>query len=279
MRYACAVVAFATAGCAYAAPAGDDETLFVRANYQCARGEACFVADTEDLCAGRSAPADCLSERRVNYDPKTGTLTVNEELPNDILGFAIIEVRLKFEGGAERAANLELAVSATPCADAGNIAFLGFSRAGNIILDTEKGVSELISPEIHLAHPDARVLIDPSTGKIFDRLPAPHDNGSLFGFQFDSRQAIYYFDKEKCVTAPRNGAGPMKNAAKGCAPLSPSNKWKNDRGLRKATAEELNIAKRTLPKSAELFGEYFNEKVTAIASDGTIVVDLIDACS
>lgn len=279
MRYACAAVAFAITGCAYAGPTGGDETLFVRAKFQCAAGEACFVTDTEDLCAGRSAPADCLSERRVKYDPETDTLAINEELPNDILGFTVVEARLKFEGGPERAANLELAVGATPCADAGNIAFLGFSRAGKIILDTDKGVAELISPEIRLAQPDARILIAPLTGEILDRLPSPHDNGSLFGFQFESRGKIYYFDKEKCVTAPIKGVGRMSIASSVCAPLSPSKDWKNDRGLREATRSEVELAIRSLPKSANRFGEYFSERVSAIASDGTIVVDLIEACS
>lgn len=271
------------AGCAGAQAPSTDAAGRIAVSLACEGSAACFVANAKVSCSANPGFADCIERSGIRFDRESDTLTFDENLPSDIAGISSVPARIKLHGragtGAERDAEVSFAVSATPCEDVAEVAFLGFSGSGAPVLMTDQGPAEIVYPKIALVHEDARVVIDAETGSILDRLPAPHDNESLFGFQFESREDIYFFNADRCMSAPRQNGRLMTPAGDDCPTLRVTGKWENDRGLTDPTLQDVAIAQKALPIAAKAFGDTFGKRVFRIKSDSALVVNLVEACS
>lgn len=71
----------------------------------------------------------------------------------------------------------------------------------------------------------------------------------------------------------------MESVVEGCAPLTATGSWENDRGLAPAEPGDADIVAKALPKVAEWLGDWLPQRVSRIAGTDVIVVDPVIPCT
>jgi hypothetical protein len=206
-------------------------------------------------------------------------IVTDERVPEGFYGIVQFPARLKLENDVEIEAELTMYAGRGMCGMPAVVAFRGYGEDGGMLVETDHGLAEFISPSIEMEIDDARVLIDALSGKIIGTLTAPHDHGGVYGFQFVDPDTIYFFNKEACMTAAGPGRGLMEPVTEGCAPLTVMGSWENDRGLAPAEPGDTDIAAKALPKVAEWFGDALPQRVSRIEGTDMIVVNPVVPCT
>jgi hypothetical protein len=284
-RYNVVALVFCAAGCGTPSPRPATDVLArITVQAECGDAQACFVANTEAIC-GVLRPdfehdtKDCLAYRRTTYDIASDRLITDERVPENLYGAVEFPGRLRLADDKEIDAELTMFTMLDACGDTARVAFRGYGDDGGMLVETDHGLAELLSPSIEMEIDDARVLIDALSGKIIGTLTAPHDHGGLYGFQFVDRDTFYFFNKDACMTAAGPGRGVMEPVTEGCAPLIATGSWENDRGLAPAEPGDADIAAKALPKVVEWFGDALPQRVSRIEGTDMIVVNPVVPCT
>lgn len=284
-RYYVVALVFCAAGCGTSSPGPTTDVLErITVHVECGDAKSCFVANTEAICRvlrpdfehGRK---DCIAYRRTNYDIASDRLITDERVPENLYGAVEFPGRLRLADDKEIDAELTMFTMIGACNDTARVAFHGYSASGRLMIETDNGLAELLSPEMRMEIHNARVLIDATSGEIIAELTAPHDHGGLYGFQFVDRDTFYFFNKDACMTAAGPGRGLMEPVTEGCAPLTVTGSWENDRGLAPAEPGDADIAAKALPKVAEWFGDALPQRVSRIEGTDVIVVNPVVPCT
>lgn len=274
---------FGAAGCINTPVDSDADILRVTVSGNCVDRAACFVGKTMPICPVIEPMSEgsekCLKFKRYAYDAAAREVVTDERVPEGFEGVVQFPAWLMFEDGAKVEVELTMYTGIGMCGMPAVVAFRGYDDDGHVVIETDHGVAALLSPWIVMEISDARVLIDAESREIITKLTAPHDAESAYGFLFVDRDTFYFFNREVCMTAAGVGRGLMEPVTAGCAPLTITGSWENDRGLTPAEPGDVEIAAQALPNEAEWFGDAFHQRVSRIADTDVIVVDPVVPCT
>jgi hypothetical protein len=245
---------------------------------------ACISTSITNLCealveAKGGKLEDCLRRDGVGFDR-------NDLLaPSPYRSVLLLPVELRDEAGVSAMAELSLYVFNTACGPEAAISYFGSSDAEAPLIETEKGVVEIVSPKLRIGLPEARILIDVPSGGIINTFMAPRDHEAAYGYRFATADEVYFAFEGSCSTAPSSKSGILRNMPGMCGALLEKdehghmNHYHADEGLASANASDIELAARAAPWAAEYFGKWFKSRVYRVPSQDLLVINTVQACT
>ncbi len=171
----------------------------------------------------------------------------------------------------------------SPCGNDALIGFHGYSEDGFPIISSERGALEVRHSDVSIGYQDARLVIDVNRKLIIARYGAPHDNETLWSFQFDITGQAFLNTAGQCFKLPRNYDGPIENTSISKCEAD-IGQWNKDGGTIPANSKDIDIA-RTVLISEDFDLEWLEfvfgqtDNVKRISGTNFVVVNLVIACT
>lgn len=247
-------------------------------------GHACISTSVTNLCEAVSLTTKTDKAACMRRGANAG---VDEQLwaPLPYHGVVMLRSRVRVSANGEDEANLSFYLRDTPCDEQAAIGYLGLSDDGFPLIETDRGVVEITSPNLTIGMAGARILIDAESGKILNEFLAPRDHEPAYGFRFVAANEVYFATDSACIDAPSSNPGKLQYASRKCGNLLKKDEHGHkrfhhgDEGLESALDSDVRLAAQIVPWMAEYHGERFKSRIYRIVGEDVIVINTVEACT